>query len=300
MKFQIPRPQQVIDVRTDDGATLVCRQHGNRKGLRLYISHGNGFAIDAYYPFWQHLAKDFEIIVFDFRNHGQSARVENHNYAQFAKDIDDVFHEVNNTLGSKPSVGVFHSMSARAAMKHAVEMRWIWDGLMLFDPPNVPPPDHSLFPAMEKFEKRLVAWANARRGSFDDPEELTGEYNDSRATSRWVNGAQELMAHSVLREVSGAFELSCKREFEASIYAAALTLNLWPPISAFGGPVKLIGADPEMKGVPPTAYANKALHEEMGYDYASVPNTGHMLQIESPEACANEVFEFIKKYDLHI
>lgn len=300
MQFRIPKPHRVIDVPADDGTTLSCRQRGNREGLRLYISHGNGFAVDAYYPFWQHLEKDFELIVFDFRNHGQSARAENHNYAQFAKDIDTIFREINDTLGKKLSIGVFHSMSARAAMKHTIEIDWVWDGLMLFDPPNVPPPNHSLYPAMEKFEKRLVTWANERRPMFDSLEELTSEYINSRATTRWVDGVHELMAHSVLREASGKLELTCRPELEASIYAAALTLNLWPPAKAFAGPVKLIGADPEMKGVPPTAFANKALHDEMGYDYVSIPGTGHMLQIESPEACANEVFKFIKKHDLHI
>jgi len=298
--FSIPKPHKTIHVQCSDGATLVCRQHGNQKGVRLFISHGNGFAVDGYYPFWQHLEHDYELIVFDFRNHGQSAIAENHSYAQFARDIECVFHKINDALGQKPNVGIFHSMSARAAMKHVVEIDWVWDGLMLFDPPNVPPSDHSLYPAMIKFEKRLETWASERKHIFNSPQELVTVYSDSRATSRWARGTHELMARSVLRETSGKFELVCRPKLEVSIYAAASTLNLWPPASAFAGPMKLIGADPQMKGAPPTAHANKALHDEMGYDYTCVPNTGHMLQIESPEACANEVLKFINQHDLHI
>jgi hypothetical protein len=36
--------------------------------------------------------------------------------------------------------------------------------------------------------------------------------------------------------------LVCAPENEAAIYAEAMTLNLWPLASEFGGPVKLIGA----------------------------------------------------------
>jgi pimeloyl-ACP methyl ester carboxylesterase len=187
-------------------------------------------------------------------------------------------------------------------MKHAVEIKWIWDGLILFDPPNVPPPDHPLYPAMEVFEKKLESWAKTRRTRFNQPNELANDYLKNKGHARWVTGAHELMAQAVLRknEASSQFELVCQPELEASIYAQALTLNLWPPADVFAGPVKLIGADPNMQGVPPTGLANRALHDEMGYAYASVPNTGHMLQLDAPQACANAVFEFLKDHGLHI
>jgi pimeloyl-ACP methyl ester carboxylesterase len=57
--------------------------------------------------------------------------------------------------------------------------------------------------------------------------------------------------------------------------------------------VKLIGADPDQKGGPPTGRANQALGTENGYDYSFVPGTGHMLQIENPEACARLTLAFL-------
>ena len=73
-------------------------------------------------------------------------------------------------------------------MKHAIEIGWRWDALMLFDPPDVPPKDHPLYPAMEVFENRLTEWAKGRRRRFASVEELTEEYKQSRATGRWVDG----------------------------------------------------------------------------------------------------------------
>ena len=44
-------------------------------------------------------------------------------------------------------------------MKHAIEIGWRWDALVLFDPPDVPPHGHPLYAAMEVFENKLTEWA---------------------------------------------------------------------------------------------------------------------------------------------
>jgi len=50
----------------EDGAKIHLRRHGNPEGARILLSHGNGFAIDAYFPYWQHLLANFDLLVFDF------------------------------------------------------------------------------------------------------------------------------------------------------------------------------------------------------------------------------------------
>jgi pimeloyl-ACP methyl ester carboxylesterase len=302
MNFVVPAASETFDVALEDGAGIRVRRHGNRDGVRLTVTHGNGFAADAYLPFWQHLTPRYDVLVFDFRNHGQNIPVEpsHHNYAQLSRDLDRVLDAIDTRLGKKMTVGVFHSMSARAAMKHAIEIGWRWDALVLFDPPNVPPTNHPRYQAMEVFENKLTEFALGRRRKFASVEDLAAEYRKSRATERWVAGARELMARSVLRKSpdGDGYTLVCAPENEAAIYAEALTLNLWPRASAFGGPVKLIGADPDLKGAPATAQTNQALGVENGYDYAFVPSTGHLLQIEKPAECARLVEEFISKCGL--
>jgi len=268
----------------------------------MLLSHGNGFAADAYLPFWQHLTAKYDVLVFDFRNHGQNTPADpaNHNYAQFARDLDRVIAAVNSRLGEKTTVGIFHSMSARAAMKHAIEIGWRWNALVLFDPPNVPPESHPRYRAMRMFETTLTQWARGRRRRFATVEELAQDYLQSRAAKGWVTGAHQLMAKSVLRKsaLADGYELVCAPENEASIYAEALTLDLWPDARAFGGPVKLIGADPALDGAPPTALTNQILAAENGYDYEFVAGTGHLLQIEKPLACVRVVEEFLLERDI--
>jgi pimeloyl-ACP methyl ester carboxylesterase len=297
MRFSVPAPRESFEVELEDGARIKLRRHGRQDGVRLLVTHGNGFAADAYLPFWQLLLPRYDLLVFDFRNHGQNTPVEpaNHHYAQLARDLERVAQAIVRRLGSKPTAGIFHSMSARTAMKHALEIGWRFDALVLFDPPNVPPPSHPRYAAMEAFENKLAEWARSRRRSFPTIDELAREYRESRAARGWVDGAHELMARAVLRRSpqGEGFVLTCAPENEAAIYAEALTLDLWPKAREFAGPVKLIGADPRMKGAPTTALTNQALGAENGYDYAFVPGAGHLMQIEKPAECARLVEEFL-------
>jgi pimeloyl-ACP methyl ester carboxylesterase len=273
------------------------RRHGNPDGVRLLLSHGNGFAADAYFPYWRHFLEKFDLLVFDFRNHGQNvpAAPANHTYEQLTRDLETVVQAVKAELGERPTAGIFHSMSGRTAMKHALEVGWRWDALVLVDPPNMPPPEHPAFPPMAAFEKRLTAWARSRRRRFGSIAELAEEFRQSRATARWVDGAHDLMARAVLRQSPDGegYELVCAPENEASIYAQAMTLNLWPDADEFDGPVKLIGCDPQVKGGPAIAAANLALGREGGYDYSFVAHTGHLLQIENPQASADVTMTFL-------
>ncbi len=291
-----------FDVALDDGANIRVRRHGNTGGVRLLLTHGNGFAADAYYPYWRHLLQNFDLVLFDFRNHGQNVPVQppHHTYEQLVRDLERVVQEVGRRLGPRPTAGLFHSMSGRTAMKHAIEVGWRWDALVLFDPPNVPPPDHAAYPAMAEFEKRLTAWARQRRRRFATIEQLAEEYRQSRAAARWVEGAHELMARSVLRQSpdGDGYELVCDPQNEATIYAQAMTMNLWPRAQDFGGPVKLIGCDPDMKGAPATGAANDALGREGGYDYSFVAGAGHLLQIEKPQECLRLTLAFLARHGL--
>ena len=297
MPIELPVPLTTFDVALDDGAAIRVRRHGNPDGVRLMLSHGNGFAADAYFPYWRHFLAKFDVLVFDFRNHGQNvpAVPAHHTYEQLTRDLERVVQAVKADLGDRPTAGIFHSMSGRTAMKHALEIGWRWEALILFDPPNVPPPDHPTFAAMAEFEKRLTAWARQRRRRFAAVGELTEEFRQSRATARWVEGAHELMARSVLRRnpVGEDYELVCAPENEAAIYAQAMTLNLWPSADEFDGPVKLIGCDPQVKGGPAIAAANAALGREGGYDYTFVAHTGHLLQIEKPQECVAVTMDFL-------
>jgi pimeloyl-ACP methyl ester carboxylesterase len=289
--------EQTFSILLSDGAQVVGRRAGNPAGVRLLITHGNGFAIEGYRVFFEPLLPEFDVILLDMRNHGRSpvGRRSAHHYQRLALDIGEIRDGVVNRFGKKTTVGVFHSFSARAAMKHAVEQGWVWDALILFDPPSVPPLGHPLYEAMRQFEVRLVDWALQRQETFASVDELIASFRENRAQSRWLDEARVDMANAVLRADAGRWQLNFPRELEATIYLQALSLELWPKASEFGGPTKLIGADPDMKGTPPTAMANRALGTENGFVYEHVPGGGHLLQIEQPEGCRAAMLSFLRQ-----
>ena len=116
--FELPEPIATLDLVMEDGAPIRVVRHGNPFGPRVVLSHGNGFASDSYFPFWRHMLERFDLALFDFRNCGRNPfhAAEPHNYPRFARDNVTVHHAIAEAWGGKTTVGVFHSMSAIAAL----------------------------------------------------------------------------------------------------------------------------------------------------------------------------------------
>jgi pimeloyl-ACP methyl ester carboxylesterase len=290
-----PKPTAILDVQGDDGAPLRVRRHGNRHGNRLVVSHGNGFAVDGYAGFWGRFLDAFEVIAVDARSHGWNPPADppGHDYPHLARDLVRVCAAVGAEFGAKPTAGVFHSMSAQAAMLATLDTGGFLDALICFDPPNVPP-EGPARTAMLDYLDRLTRWASTRADRFADPAKLAAEYAATRSGREWADGTATLMARAVLRPDGEYWRLSCPRELEASMYRQGAPLDLWPVRSQFPLPLKLIGADPARQRPSPTALSNQALAEAGGFDYAAIPGTSHLLQLEAPEACAAAAREFLE------
>jgi len=198
-----PQPQAVVEARAADGAVLRLRRHGNATApTRLFVSHGNGFATDGYIQFWSRFLADFDVVVFDMRNHGQNPPAEpsHHDYPHMVGDIATVAIAARAEFGNKAAAGVFHSMSAQSALMQMMAGGEHFAGLVLFDPPNVPPADDAGHEPMLAYLRMLTAWAARRRDRFADPLELAREYGRSRSGRAWSPGAREQMASAVLRQ----------------------------------------------------------------------------------------------------
>src|SRR2546423_10295251 len=231
MTRAVPAPHAVIEVVAADGARLRVRRHGNPRGPRLMLSHGNGFAIDGYFSFWSRFLGSFDVVVFDMRSHGQNPRAEppTHDSAHMVPDLDAICRPVADESGAKPTAGVFHSISAQCAMLQALAGRSDFAALILFDSPDVPPPGHSVRGKMEEYEHKLARWARQRRTHFDERSELARDYAKTRSGQRWAEGAAEQMARAGLQpDPAGGWRLACPTELEASMYLQVIPLGLWP------------------------------------------------------------------------
>lgn len=282
----------------DDGAIVRVRRHGRIDGPRLVLSHGNGCAIDGYLPYWRLLLDDFDLVLFDFRNHGRNPPHGGaHGFDRFLRDLDAIYDAIDREFGRKPQVGAFHSMSARANIRYALEVAWRFEGLVAFDPSMVPPEGHALHDFMVGGERVLWRWAETRQEAFDDPAELAGHFAASRMLSGWVEGAHDLMARSVLRrdEGTGGWRLSCPGALEARIYRENAAYRAWPRARELPGPVALVASDPDGDIPSFPGHGARALRDERGWRCAHVPGAGHFLQIQAPEACRDLTTAFLRE-----
>ena len=138
--WELPIPISSHQTRMDDGSVIALRRHGNPDGPRLVMSHGNGLAIDLYYPFWSLLTDDFDLVIYDLRNHGwnEVTSLRNHTIPILVTDHDRILEEINQRYGKKPQVGVFHSVSALVSLLSPTKGSG-YSARVLFDPPMCKP-----------------------------------------------------------------------------------------------------------------------------------------------------------------
>ncbi len=295
----LPEPSATLDLEMDDGAPIRVVRHGNPSGARVVLSHGNGFASDSYFPFWRHMLERFDLALFDVRNCGRNPfhAAGPHHYPRFARDNQAVHGAIAEAWGGKTTIGVFHSMTAIAALLSAVDGVWHWDALVLFDPPMVPPRGHPLRDPLMAEGRALRDAALIRQNRFRDPEDLADVYRYLHRFRRLREGVPELNARSVLRldPADGEWELRCPGPVEAGLYTEVADLPIWRRPDPPDRPLLIVGADPAAEDASKTAPCCRLFCEAFGIDYAAVPGTSHLLQLEEPERCFALVDRFLAR-----
>ena len=102
----IPEPLSRREVRLDEDTVITLRRHGNPAGPRLVLGHGSGLAVDLYCPFWSLLTDDFDVIMYDLRNHGWNpvGPRERHNIPTLIRDHERILQgSITTTKRSRRS-----------------------------------------------------------------------------------------------------------------------------------------------------------------------------------------------------
>lgn len=300
----LPDPHQRLLVPMPDGARISVRRHGNQAGPRLILSHGNGFAIDGYYAFWRLFLERFEVVVYDQRNHGDSPYCggRGHHHAGFANDQRLVRQAAAQEWGDKATYGLFHSLSAAAALIDCQQHGMDWEGLVLFDPPMVPPPsaDPDLHAEAARMEDFMTRWALDRPDRFADPAALAAQFASVRSLAGWAPGSHLLMAQATLRQEaeSGDWVLRCPRAIEAATYA----MNAFPQIYdhldrlvPFADRILFLMSDPDLAGSKPPGRVARLFAQQYGLTARWLSGTDHLLQLEQPARVHAAVLAFLEQ-----
>jgi len=274
-----------------DGTRIVLRRHGNPDGPRLVLTHGNGLAIDLYYPFWSLLADDYDLIVYDLRDHGwnEISPLEEHNMPSFVNDHDRTMEAIDQHFGDKPKIGVFHSISALISLLSPNRGSG-FAGRFLFDPPLCKP--GRSYQEMEEAANRTATLTRRRAERFSTREDFSFLLGFVPLFSRVVPGVLDLMARTTLRrsEDHQGYELRCPKEYEARIVEYAGVFSVMVDFDTLVSPTKVMGADPTL---PFSYLPTLDLSDILTVDYDFLPEATHFLQLEEPEECAAAVREFV-------
>ena len=294
-RWEVPAPLAIIEAEMDDGTQIVVRRHGNPAGARMVLSHANGFAADAYFPFWSLLADRFDLVVYDFRNHGWNrvGTLEAHAIPTFVRDMTVVAQAIEREFGPKPAIGVFHSLSGQTAAIEACSGAGSFAALVLFDPficPKGCHPGHQ--ERLRNTMGRMVEVARRRRSSFESEAEFAERLRGTPAFKLLRPGVAELLAQTTLRAAGGGseFVLRCPPEFEARVCEQGYPYATTVEVEAIGCRVKVIGSEPL---APHSFLPTVAMDEIVALNYDFVPDTTHFLQLEEPEECVATMLEFI-------
>ena len=289
--WELPQPLSTLDVPVDGDTVITLRRHGNPEGQRLVLSHGNGLAIDLYYPFWSLLTEEFDLIIYDLRCHGWNTvgTLENHNLPTLVQDHDRILEAIDGHYGQKPTIGVSHSISALATLLSPGNGS-AYSALVLFDPPICKP--GASYEEFDAAATRTAAMARRRTERFPTRESFADLLQYLPIFQRAVPGVHDLVAQTTLRACSDAdgYELRCPRNYEAQIiqYAGIFAVSI--DFDKLLCPTKVIGADPTL---PYSYLPTLDLGDMLGVDYDFLPETTHFLQLEQPQECVAAMREFI-------
>ena len=291
--LKVPAPTAIHEVRAVDGYPILLRRHGNPNGPRLVVSHGNGFAIDAYWPFWSQFVDGFDVFVHDIRSHGRNpvGPLDKHSIPVLAEDLASISHEIDHRFGAKRKVGVFHSLTALAALHARIGVDG-YAALVLFDPPMLLP--GRKMEELEALGSRMGKATRKRREHFGTLARYVKLLLHKEAFNGLDPAKLELFARTSLRPADdgNGFKLACPREHEArmwdSLYPFARTVDF----AAIEVPVKVIGSDPT---VPNSFLPSTVMPELIRLDYDFVPETTHLLQLEKPAECAAFMLDYLAR-----
>ena len=300
--WEIPEPASVCEVRPDGDTVINLRRYGNPAGPRLVLSHGNGLAIDLYFPFWSLLMDDYDLVIYDLRNHGRNnaCAIENHNVPAFVRDHNCILAAIDEQYGEKPKIGVFHSASSLITLMSSSILAIpaltlessAFAALVLFDPPLCKPGA-----SQEKFDEaaeKMAAMTRRRSNRFKSREQYVELLEFLPPFRNVVPGVRELVAATTLREAADGdgYELCCPPEYEARIIDYIRSYSPLVDLDELHCPTKVIGADPTL---PYSYLPTIDLSDILSVDYDFLPDTTHLMQLEQPEECVATMRDFIEQ-----
>lgn len=204
------------------GVELNLLDWGGDGPLAL-LSHANGFCAAMWEPLAKTLRKNFRVLAFDARGHGDSTKLwerEAYSWDQFVEDLIAISERLTREYElARVEFAIGHSFGGSATLVAAAQRPDLFGRIAMLDPVVVPPPELlQLFPR-DGSARILGKIARKRRNLWPSREVVRESWQEREPFRSWDSRAFDLYLSEGLRErADGQVELKCPGEIEAMIY----------------------------------------------------------------------------------
>ncbi len=263
----------------------------------LHFLHGNGFCGAVYETFLSRFASDYSLFLCDAQGHGDSdAGLEFHGWNAMASQCASVARSRFEQRGSRPLIGVGHSLGGVLSALMAAKEPALFDRLILLDPVLFSPlmlwgnaAARALgFAHVNPMARR----ARARASRWSSREEARESFRDRGIFKGWPEVALDSYVNHALQnfpEPEVGVTLKCPTWFEAEIFDST-PRNLWKSIEAIQCPTLILVGDVSYPFLGRSA--KLATRKNALIRTEKLPG-GHCFMLEHPEATGKRVREFL-------
>ena len=198
--------------------------------------------------------------------------------------------EIDQRFGARPKAGVFHSLTAMAALHAGTSYEYA--ALVLFDPPILLPGRATV--ELERLGAGMAAATCRRRHRFAQPSDYVELLSEKPAFARLDAARLDLFARSTLRPAGDGdgdgYELCCPPEHEARLWDTLYQFAGKIDFGAMACPLKVIGSYPT---VPNSFLPSVRMPEILLIEHDFVPETTHLPLLEEPDLCADFTLRYL-------
>lgn len=262
---------------------LFARELGH--GNPVVILHGLYGSSDNWLTVGRVLAESYRVILVDLRNHGQSPFSSNHTYEAMSNDLLELFNRLN--LQKAQLIG--HSMGGKVAMQFTYQNPARVTSLVVVDilPYNYINNQVQGVGEARQHEKIISALLNLKPELANSRDELDKKL--AQALSSKV--LRQFLLKNVKRNDEGRFE------WMLNISAVSQSLeHLMGSVLPVGGHLPLAVSTLFIKGQNSNYVFDEGIEQLSeffaNFEIKTIPNAGHWLHSENPDAMINEMMLF--------
>lgn len=272
-------------------------------GPLALLHHANGLCAGTWGLFAEHLRREYRVIAFDARGHGESSAPpagDAYDWIEFVLDLVALVEQLADERSGEPvALGVGNSFGGLVTAYAAALRPELFAKVVMLDP-VIHAPAALLEEVLAEhpeadsraFSSRgvpMAAAARRRRQVWPSREAVLQAWAGKEMFERWAPEALELYVQEGLRERSdGQVELCCQAEIEASVFEANRSLDLFEVADRIRAPTLLLrAADGRF---PLVVY--RALASRIPVAKVVELDVDHLMPMHDPPELSEIVLEF--------